>query len=231
VSMWLSKIVVVDGVEISVSAEGGSAKEALSIIDAAAEELGAAPAPPEGAAKGEGRRRRTKAEMDAARAALASAAGTPVTGTHPLPGPAEPARVFAPPVHKDEGRIVDGAKGYTTATEDVVWSGAPALPQEVRSVGFEPPPAGAPAFEAPPPSFEAPPVKTIEQTLCEKIDAELKATIALKPEWSEHVHRAFEAAKLPFGVVIASMSAANLQTVLDGVLTYQHKVKEAIARK
>jgi len=222
VSMWLSKIVVVDGVEISVSAEGGSAKEALSIIDAAAEELGAAPAPPEGAAKGEGRKRRTKAEMDAARAALGGPANASSTQQNPpLPGPAEPARVFAPPAQARP----------ETRTGDAGWSGAPALPQEVRSVGFEPPPAGAPAFEAPPPSFEAPPVKTIEQTLCEKIDAELKATIALKPEWSEHVHRAFEAAKLPFGVVIANMSAANLQTVLDGVLTYQHKVKEAIARK
>ena len=219
-SMWLSKIVVVDGVEISVSAEGGSAKEALSIIDAAAEELGAAPAPPEGAAKGEGRRRRTKAEMDAARAALAAAGGVERPDPR-LPDPAEPARVFAPPAQARP----------ETRTGDAGWSGAPALPQEARSVGFEPPPAGAPAFEAPPPSFEAPPVKTIEQDLCEEIDAELKATIALKPEWSEHVYRAFEAAKLPFGVVIANMSAANLQTVLDGVLTYQHKVKEAIARK
>ena len=172
-SMWLSKIVVVDGVEISVSAEGGSAKEALSIIDAAAEELGAAPAPAEGAGKGEGRKRRTKAEMDAARAALAPAAAP---GVSPLSGPAEPARVFAPPAQTRP----------ETRTEDVVWGEAPALPQEARTVGFEPPPA-APAFEPPPPVFDAPPppVKTMEETLREQIDSEMRATIALQPAWEK----------------------------------------------
>src|SRR5579871_2818812 len=66
----VSKSFVVDGVDIYIQAEGGSAKEALAIVEAAGEELGAAP--PDDTAKGAKRPRRTKAEMDAAKAAAAA---------------------------------------------------------------------------------------------------------------------------------------------------------------
>lgn len=216
-SMWLSKIVVVDGVEISVSAEGGSAKEALSIIDAAAEELGAAPAPAEGAGKGEGRKRRTKVEMDAARAALAPAAAP---GGAALPGPAEPARVFAPPA----------SLRPETRTEDVVWSDAPALPQEARSVGFEPPPAGAPAFEPPPPSFEAP-VPSLEDNYRRLIADAVTATIALEPAWEKTVRDSLAAAVATHGGNLATMTGDNLALVHGKVTAYHKRVEDAVKNR
>lgn len=89
-------IFTVDGSEIQILCEGGSAKEAYAALLGYAEELGGVVAPPEGAANGadkKQRNRRTKAEMDAARtAAVDGGSATPPRQPTPdLPGPAAPA--------------------------------------------------------------------------------------------------------------------------------------------
>jgi hypothetical protein len=94
-------IFVVDGAEVQILTEGGSAKEAYAALLHYAEELGGLPAPPEanGADKKQ-RNRRTKSEMDAARAAAVDSgnAAPPRQPAPDLPGPAQPAPMsaFAP---------------------------------------------------------------------------------------------------------------------------------------
>ena len=211
----IAKEAVVDGVTYQISAEGGSAKEALSIVDAAAEELGAAPAGAAPRAPG-ARGRRSKAEMEAARAAAAGV--TPIEqhieatpASPPLPGPmppAAPAHVFGPP---------SGSEFATQPT--VVWADAPVVPQVGKTVGFDGPP---------PPPPEAPPPKSVEETLREEIDATMARTIAMKPEWREAVVRAMHTAAAAHGGDIFHMGEVGLRHVVTATLAYEHRVKAAI---
>jgi hypothetical protein len=154
----VSKKIIVDGEPIIVTADGGSWAEALSLVEAAAEELGAAPvasAAAEGGPKKRGRR--TKAEMEAAKAAAAAAgAGLPphANGQAPLLPPG-PATVFGPGVH--------------FAPED------PA-PIGERSVGFD----GPPDFEtSPPPIEQADPFQQIKEQIAQEVGEQVR----IAPEW------------------------------------------------
>ena len=163
----ISKIVKVDGEDVNITCEGVSAREALELCDAAAEELGAAP-PSEAPAGSKKRGRRTKAEMDAARAAAASA-GAPAGPDPTLPGimPA-PAQVFAPPMTGAQAEAVLSTAQFTDA---------PPLPQGPKTVEFAPPP-----FEVPGP----PPIDPRDE-LADRIIATINATTGLAPEWSSYI--------------------------------------------
>lgn len=235
----ISKIYLVDGEEVNVSAEGGSAKEALAIIEQEAETLGPAPR-----AKAPGpagtRARRTKAEMDAAKAAQESGAIPPrAEPAHPV-GP-EPTRVFGTPaqqipvgperagpeptrVFTNTGRNFAELPASGLGSTVSFAPGAPA-PQDAKSVAFEggPPPA---VVEAPSPP---PPPDSEEDTLREQINAVMKETIDLHPAWRDAVIAAMHRAAEKHGGDIFRMAAEPLRDVLKGVEEYQRKVREALA--
>src|SRR5208283_5006762 len=99
------------------------------------------------------------------------------------------------------------------------FSAAPPLPQGERSVTID-----APSFEAPPPDLAPSP----EELLREEINAVLKDTIALKPEWKDAVLSAFHRAASPFGGDIFAMGLEGLKSTLTGVKGYQARVQEAV---
>lgn len=218
----ISKIYVVDGEEVNVSAEGGSAKEAFAIIEQEAETLG--PAPRAKAAGPAGTRtRRTKAELDAARVA---AGGVPVgpEPAHPV-GP-EPTRVFAltgGAVTQSDPRLLTGGAAAQSGPASFA-PGAPA-PQDAKSVAFEggPPPA---VVEAPSPP---PPPDSEEDTLREQINAVMKTTIDQHPAWRDAVIAAMHRAAEKHGGDIFRMAAEPLRDVLKGVEEYERKVRQALA--
>lgn len=228
----ISKIYVVDGEEVNVSVEGGSAKEALATIEQEAETLG--PAPRARAVGPAGTRtRRTKAEMDAAKAAQENGAIPPrAEPAHPV-GP-EPTRVFGTPAQQVpvgpervqlpvQGHTINSGQGYSSPTASFA-PGAPA-PQDAKSVAFEggPPPA---VVEAPSPP---PPPDSEEDTLREQINAVMKTTIDLHPAWRDAVIAAMHRAAEKHGGDIFRMAAEPLRDVLKGVEEYQRKVREALA--
>ena len=208
----ISKIFVVDGEEINVSAEGGSAKEALAIVEQEAETLGPAPRAGNGGIA-KTRARRTKAELEAARAAQEAA----VTASH---NPTtEPTRVFQPTT---EPAFHSGIPTTGIPSGPASFApGAPA-PQEAKSVAFE----GGPPVDAPSPP---PPPDSEEDTLREKINAVMKETIDLHPAWRDAVIAAMHRAAEKHGGDIFRMAAEPLRDVLKGVEEYQRKVREALA--
>ena len=217
----ISKIFVVDGEEINVSAEGGSAKEALAIIEQEAETLGPAPRGAGNGGLAKTRTRRTKAELEAAKAAQ-EAAPVSTASHNPTVGP-EPARVFAAPTQQlpvQGHTIINPGQGYTSPTASFA-PGAPA-PQEAKSVAFE----GGPPVDAPSPP---PPPDSEEDTLREKINAVMKETIDLHPAWRDAVIAAMHRAAEKHGGDIFRMAAEPLRDVLKGVEEYQRKVREALA--
>ena len=219
----ISKIYVVDGEEVNVSAEGGSAKEALAIVEQEAEALG--PAPRAKAAGPAGTRvRRTKAELEAAKAAQESEAlradsQAEVQAAKALP---EPARVFT-----TGGRSFgpDPTAKWPEPTGPASFASGAPVPQEPKSVAFEggPPPA---VVEAPSPP---PPPDSEEDTLRERINAVMNDTIDLHPAWRDAVIAAMHRAAEKHGGDIFRMAADALRDVLRGVEEYQRKVREALA--
>jgi hypothetical protein len=129
----VEKHIVVDGQTLKLSAEGGSAKEALAIIEREADDLGAAPSGPNGvapAAVASGKRaRRTKAEMEAARAAAGAfqasdqSAQQPASAfddsVPPMPEP-EKSVTFAPPVETPPPPIADPLEPIREQIDQVV---------------------------------------------------------------------------------------------------------------
>lgn len=227
----VAKVFVVDGVEINVSAEGGSAREALAIVEGEAESLGAAP-------RGNGapatRTRRTKAELEAAK----SAASAPAPAAASLPGPAagpEPARVFGGPaqqvpVGSENASFPPGTQTVlppNQTTGPASFAPGPAAPQESKSVAFDgppPPTADAPPSPPPPPDSE-------EDTLRERINEVMKNTIDLQPAWRDAVTASMHRAAEKHGGDIFRMSAEGLRDVLKGVEDYQKRVREALSTR
>lgn len=234
----VAKIVVVDGAEVQVSAEHESPQTALLAVNAAASALGAAPEAPSSGKKPPNRR--SKAEMDAARAAAAAPAidrqdgGSPpalgappadgrVVGTDyaeppassvlpgPLPPP-EPLRAFAPP-----------ADQVATHAAPAMWGPEPPVPQVGKQVAFDGPPPPLPDASPPPP-----PAMTVEEGLREQIDQTMKRTIDLKPEWRQSVIDAMHHAAGPLGGDIFKMAEAPLRDVLRAVETYEQRVRTTL---
>lgn len=157
-------IFTVDGSEIQILCEGGSAKEAYAALLGYAEELGGVVAPPENAANGadkKQRNRRTKAEMDAARTAAVDggSAAPPRQPTPDLPGPAAPAAPMsafstAPPTVVTGGPGATVSAPFTPVGEPYPMGSLPPGPYPtdpipgVPSIGVRPgdwaPPAGPP---------------------------------------------------------------------------------------
>lgn len=229
----VSKLIVVDGEELNVSAEGGSAKEALAMVDHEAEALGAAPRAAALAKNGATRTRRTKAELEAARAAQETPAPA-------APGP-EPARVFAAPVSVVGASYPANSPGqgyapgpspitlpepgavFTPSQSGASFAPGPAAPQAEKSVAFDGPPP--PTFDAPSPP---PPPPSEEDALRERISAAVNATIELKPAWREAVTAALNTHAGRHGGDVYRMNAAQLGDVLRGVEEYRGKVSDAV---
>lgn len=255
-SVRVAKVVVVDGVDVNISAEGGSAAEALAIVEREAEDIGAAPdaGATNGAAKGS-RKRRTRAEMDAARAGAAQQAPNeppysidmgdkqkapdrPVQQqTLPgLPGPAipagEPQRVFQDhggsqfQPPKTEGPPFTPPGTASVLPGNAAFAEGPSIPQGGKSVTFEGPPP--PAFDGPP-SPPPPPQRSEDEDLREKINAKMLETIALQPAWRDHVIQAMHHHADPHGGDIFKMHTDQLRQVLAGVEDYDRKVRDHLA--
>jgi hypothetical protein len=242
----IAKVVVIDGAEYQISSEAIDAQTALAAVLAAANTLGAAPDAAAAAQAGGKRPRRTKAEMDAARAAAAGGAtatlpvppgqvtsvdvtkggapaysSPPTTLPGPMPPPAEPLRAFGPP-----------ADPATSPPPDApaVWSDAPPLPQDSKTVAFDGPPPPLPGEPPAPMPPEPPPVKTLEETLREQIDTCLKRTIDLQPAWEKSVIENYHKAAAQHGGDIFAMGEAGLRAVIQGVEAYEARVRQAVNR-
>lgn len=218
------KVVVVDGAEISIEAEGGSAKEALAAVEHEAEELGAAPS--NGAVAGS-RKRRTKAELEAAKTAADSPA--PYSGPPDQPAMALPplpqgggAPFAGPTINHPPGQVVtEGGEAVRFSSDP------PAPPSEGKSVAFAGPPPSVGASLPPPPAFQPP---SEEQDLRAKIDAAVERTIALRPEWRDAVLGNLANAVRPHGGSLSTMSSDVLRAVLRDVEAYEARVVEATRR-
>lgn len=204
---------VVDGVTYQVSAESDHVESAFHLVGAACDRLGAAPSGKASGATG-GVKRRTKAEMEAAKAAAASPSqGAPLLG---IPPGVEPMRVFDSPA-------------AFQPSQQVVWDDAPPVPQDGKTVAFDGPPPPLPEALAPPP-VASPPVKSETTLLCEEIDKTMSGTIALNPAWRDYVVQAYHKATSPHGGDIFAMGAAQLREVLRGVQDYDVRVRATLAQ-
>jgi len=247
VSIRISKICLVDGVEINVSAEGGSAKEALSYVENACDELGAAP----GGVAATKRSRRTKAEMEAAR--TAAAIPSPPTKMidantmeeikdpeppYVVPVSYEPSATILPPTSNLVAQLEKNASLGTTTMfgGDDVGSGLPfparetvvtlapdaSLPQGVRSVELEPPPFDEPKLTPPPdPRLD----------LQNGIISTLEETRRLAPQWSKAIEENYVRTAAPFGGDIFAMSLEGLDVTLKAVVSYRDRVKAHLGAK
>lgn len=252
----ISKICLVDGVEINISAEGGSAKEALSYVENACDELGAAPGGvPTSGAK---RTRRTKAEMEAARTA-ASELGSPTKmidantmeeikdpePPHGVPVSYEPSATTLPPTSNFVAQLEKNASvgtttmfgpdpsalfplpsGATAAYENNVITNAGSA--TVRVDPAPPLPQGIRSVELEPPPFEIP---TPEQNARDGIVATLEETRRLAPQWSKAIEENYTRTVAPFGGDIFAMHLEGLDATLKGVASYRDRVKAHLGVK
>lgn len=243
-------IYLVDGDEIQILVEGGSAKEAYEALLHEVEEIGGVPAggePPAAGAAPKKRNRRTKAEMEAARvAATTENAAPPRQPTPELPGPAAPAQpapisAFAPqpfaapaqqvPVGPELVALPPGMSRpgdwAPPAGPPAAFTDDPRVPQDGKTVGFDGPPP--PAFNAPPAPPPALPPRSEEDDLRAQIDVVLERTITLQPAWADHVRQQW--ARACNGEQMGVMRADRLRQVLTAVSDYEGRVKEALAQR
>lgn len=225
-SVWIGRIYIVNGIRTEVRAEGGSAKEALSYVEQHGAELGgvveaspsaarpvvavgataAAPVP------AEGRKRRTKAEIEADNAREAAAAQPPA-----LPSTAAAPSDTVPPG-------VTQAFGPAVALSPA----PPVLPGPSEVTISAPPFAAAPPMFTPPPVVEAPP--SPERVAQHEVTLALESLYAAVPDaWAPSVKQQVESILQPIaGGNVDLMSLGESQAALHGIRAYHEKCIQAL---
>lgn len=212
-TVTVARVFLVDGVEVQVQCEGGSAKEAYVYVQQAAEELGAAPnGPSEAAADKAKRKRRTKAEIAADEA---TAAGKPEVQV-PAALPAGVVHAFPTPTP------YPGQPG-------VAFTDDPPVPLGHSEVALAP--GGPPPFSGPPPAPYAappPPVLTPEQQKRLDVQAAIDHLLESVPDtWRASVGQTVGSLITQQGGAIDKMSMGKLDALLGGVKQYQEACDRA----
>lgn len=207
-SIRVSRILTIDAIPYEVSVEAGSVKEALGFLEHIADDAGAAPEP---AAKAPGKRgRRTKAEMEAAKASAATA------------GQAAPAEQISQPSQQQElGHVFGPPNGHAQTPEAPVgFVQGPLQDFAAHAVGLAP----APQIEAP-----APPTIDIVTGLRNDVRREYDAILARVPAmWRDPVNGAFTALVAKQGASFEALSSDSLRTLLTDLQQYGQRCDEAL---
>jgi hypothetical protein len=236
-TLSISRIYAVDGVETCILAEGEGAQALLRQVEAAAEQIGAAPNPLPftGAAAGKKPAARAKKTDDAVTAKVAEGAPALPPGVataFPSP-PAEPTLPFGAPTFAPPQNYAPSPAPPADATfappQDVTWG--PEAPQQFgSSVGLAPPP-GPPSF-APPtaPAAVAPPLADPREPLrrrCVEAQSAIYAMVsARQPAWIDNVSATMNGILAALGGDLRAMSEEQLTAAIGQYRQYEDVLKK-----